>query len=38
MRGRSRLSLDEMGLDALGIPHGRGGLQAAVEYLGRRAP
>jgi alanine-glyoxylate transaminase/serine-glyoxylate transaminase/serine-pyruvate transaminase len=25
----------EMGLGALGIPHGRGGLQAAVEYLGR---
>ncbi len=25
----------EMGLSALGIPHGRGGVQAAVEYLGR---
>jgi alanine-glyoxylate transaminase/serine-glyoxylate transaminase/serine-pyruvate transaminase len=25
----------EMGLQALGIPHGRGGVQAAVEYLGR---
>ena len=25
----------EMALAALGIPHGRGGLQAAVEYLGR---
>src|SRR5437762_328896 len=25
----------EMGLAALGIPHGRGGVQAAVEYLGR---
>jgi alanine-glyoxylate transaminase/serine-glyoxylate transaminase/serine-pyruvate transaminase len=25
----------EMGLDAPGIPHGRGGLQAAVKYLGR---
>jgi alanine-glyoxylate transaminase/serine-glyoxylate transaminase/serine-pyruvate transaminase len=25
----------EMGLMALGIPHGPGGLQAAVEYLGR---
>jgi alanine-glyoxylate transaminase/serine-glyoxylate transaminase/serine-pyruvate transaminase len=25
----------EMALEALGIPHGRGGLQAAVEYLGR---
>src|SRR5262249_18981653 len=25
----------EMALEALGIPHGRGGLQAAAEYLGR---
>jgi len=25
----------EMGLKALGIPHGPGGIQAAVEYLGR---
>ena len=25
----------EMGLQALGIPHGSGGVQAAVEYLGR---
>ena len=25
----------EMGLKALGIPHGAGGVQAAVEYLGR---
>jgi alanine-glyoxylate transaminase/serine-glyoxylate transaminase/serine-pyruvate transaminase len=25
----------EMGLSALGIPHGSGGVQAAVEYLGR---
>jgi hypothetical protein len=25
----------EMALAALGIPHGRGGVQAAVEYLGR---
>ena len=25
----------EMALGALSIPHGRGGLQAAVEYLGR---
>jgi hypothetical protein len=25
----------EIGLEALRIPHGRGGLQAAVEYLGR---
>ncbi|MBX9589647.1 MAG: aminotransferase class V-fold PLP-dependent enzyme [Hyphomonadaceae bacterium] len=26
----------EMGLKALGIPHGAGGVQAAVEYLGRQ--
>jgi len=26
----------EMGLKALGIPHGSGGVQAAVEYLGRK--
>ena len=25
----------EMGLAALGIPHGSGGVQAAVDYLGR---
>jgi alanine-glyoxylate transaminase/serine-glyoxylate transaminase/serine-pyruvate transaminase len=25
----------EMGLNALAIPHGAGGVQAAVEYLGR---
>jgi alanine-glyoxylate transaminase/serine-glyoxylate transaminase/serine-pyruvate transaminase len=25
----------EMALNALSIPHGRGGVQAAVEYLGR---
>jgi alanine-glyoxylate transaminase / serine-glyoxylate transaminase / serine-pyruvate transaminase len=25
----------EMGLVALGIPHGSGGIQAAVDYLGR---
>ena len=25
----------EMALEALGIPHGRGGVQSAVEYLGR---
>ena len=25
----------EMGLMALGIPHGSGGVQAAVDYLGR---
>jgi alanine-glyoxylate transaminase/serine-glyoxylate transaminase/serine-pyruvate transaminase len=29
------LGVIEMGLMALGIPHGAGGVQAAVEYLGR---
>jgi alanine-glyoxylate transaminase/serine-glyoxylate transaminase/serine-pyruvate transaminase len=29
------LGVVEMGLNALGIPHGAGGVQAAVEYLGR---
>ena len=28
----------EMGLGALGIPHGAGGVQRAVEYLGREVP
>jgi alanine-glyoxylate transaminase/serine-glyoxylate transaminase/serine-pyruvate transaminase len=28
----------EMGLKALSIPHGSGGVQAAVEYLGREVP
>ncbi len=28
----------EMGLIALGVPHGRGGVQAAVEWLGRSVP
>ncbi|MCI0545869.1 MAG: aminotransferase class V-fold PLP-dependent enzyme [Candidatus Rokubacteria bacterium] len=28
----------EMGLQALAIPHGSGGVQAAVEYLGREVP
>jgi len=28
----------EMGLVALGIPHGSGGIQAAVDYLGREVP
>ena len=27
----------EMALEVLGIPHGRGGLEAAVEDLGREA-
>ena len=29
------LGVVEMGLKALGVPHGSGGVQAAVEYLGR---
>ena len=28
----------EIGLKALGIPHGSGGVQAAVDYLGREVP
>src|SRR6185436_2004351 len=28
----------EMGLVAVGIPHGPGGIQAAVDYLGREVP
>ena len=28
----------EMGLAALGIPHGSGGVQRAVEYLAREVP
>jgi len=27
------LATTEVGLGALGIPHGRGGLQAAIDYL-----
>jgi alanine-glyoxylate transaminase/serine-glyoxylate transaminase/serine-pyruvate transaminase len=27
------LSVVEMGLDALGIPHGKGGVQAAIDWL-----
>jgi alanine-glyoxylate transaminase/serine-glyoxylate transaminase/serine-pyruvate transaminase len=29
------LGVVEVGLNAIGIPHGRGGIQAAVEWLGR---
>jgi alanine-glyoxylate transaminase / serine-glyoxylate transaminase / serine-pyruvate transaminase len=32
------LSVVEMGLAALGMPHGRGGVQAAVEYLAKNVP
>jgi alanine-glyoxylate transaminase/serine-glyoxylate transaminase/serine-pyruvate transaminase len=32
------LSVVETGLVALGIPHGRGGVQAAIEYLGQAVP
>jgi alanine-glyoxylate transaminase/serine-glyoxylate transaminase/serine-pyruvate transaminase len=32
------LGVVEMALAALGIPHGPGGVQAAVEYLGREVP
>ena len=28
----------EVGLAALGIPHGRGGVQAAVDWLGESVP
>jgi alanine-glyoxylate transaminase/serine-glyoxylate transaminase/serine-pyruvate transaminase len=32
------LAAVEMGLVALGIPHGKGGVQAAVDWLGRSVP
>jgi alanine-glyoxylate transaminase/serine-glyoxylate transaminase/serine-pyruvate transaminase len=32
------LGVIEMGLAALGIPHGRGGAQAALEFLGKNVP
>jgi len=32
------LSVVEMGLAALGMPHGRGGAQAAIEYLAKSVP
>ena len=32
------LSVVEMGLSALGLPHGKGGVQAAVDYLAKSVP
>ena len=32
------LSAVEVGLAALGIPHGRGGVQAAIDWLGEAVP
>ncbi len=32
------LSVVEMGLSALGLPHGKGGVQAAVDYLAKAVP
>jgi alanine-glyoxylate transaminase/serine-glyoxylate transaminase/serine-pyruvate transaminase len=32
------LSVVEMALSALGIPHGRGGAQAAIDYLASAVP
>jgi alanine-glyoxylate transaminase/serine-glyoxylate transaminase/serine-pyruvate transaminase len=32
------LSVVEMGLSALGLPHGRGGVQAAVDFLAKSVP
>jgi len=32
------LSVVEMGLAALGLPHGKGGIQAAVEFLAKSVP
>jgi alanine-glyoxylate transaminase/serine-glyoxylate transaminase/serine-pyruvate transaminase len=32
------LSVVEMALSALGIPHGKGGVQAAVEFLAKSVP
>lgn len=32
------LAVIEMGLQALNIPHGSGGIQAAVDYLGKNVP
>jgi alanine-glyoxylate transaminase/serine-glyoxylate transaminase/serine-pyruvate transaminase len=32
------LSVVEMALAALGIPHGKGGITAAVEFLAKSAP
>ena len=32
------LSVVEMALAALGLPHGKGGVQAAVDYLAKSVP
>ena len=32
------LTVIEVGLIALGIPHGKGGAQAAIDYLGEAVP
>jgi alanine-glyoxylate transaminase/serine-glyoxylate transaminase/serine-pyruvate transaminase len=32
------LSVVEMGLSALGLPYGKGGVQAAVDYLAKSVP
>ena len=32
------LSVVEMGLTALGMPHGKGGVQAAVDFLAKSVP
>jgi alanine-glyoxylate transaminase/serine-glyoxylate transaminase/serine-pyruvate transaminase len=32
------LSVVEMSLAALGVPHGKGGAQAAIEYLAKALP
>ena len=32
------LSVTEVGLNALGIPHGKGGVQAAIDWLGESVP
>src|SRR5262249_16344503 len=37
-RGIGAVGGMEMGLTGVGIPHGRGGVQAAVEYLAREVP
>jgi alanine-glyoxylate transaminase/serine-glyoxylate transaminase/serine-pyruvate transaminase len=32
------LGVVEVGLQALGIPHGRGGVEAAIDWLGETVP
>ena len=32
------LGVIEVGLKALGIPHGKGGIEAAVKWLGENVP